>query len=113
MLSPCLDLPLREHSVVVGRLPAWLRLLIHELQVGRNDGSCAWITDQFPSDEIRVAAIERIGEGSLNRVCADQVEEWRRRLLDIREDSVLIGRRELREYRPFRRLRLTVDCREA
>src|SRR5262245_42503454 len=70
-------LSLVEHAVVVCRFTARLRFHVHALQIRRDGNPRAGIADEFPSDEILIAAVKRIGEGALDRVRAQQIEERR------------------------------------
>jgi hypothetical protein len=86
------------------------------LIVRRYERSHAWIPDQVPSDEARVAAVIRIAEGALDGVCSHERKERRgsREALhvprfDVGQDVVLLVRRQILERLPPGRLRDLLD----
>ena len=48
------------------------------LFLGRDRHAYARIADQIPTDEVRIAAVVRIGQGAFDRVAAYEIEERRR-----------------------------------
>src|SRR5437763_6844697 len=95
------DLAFVEHAVIVGGFVARFGLHIHALEVSGHGNASAGITDQIPSDEVFIAAVKGIGERSLNRVRSNEIEELWGFLLHRSEHGILIGSRELCEWRAF------------
>src|SRR5262249_25117745 len=91
-----------EHAVIVGGFSAGFRFDVHTLQIRRDDNAGAGVTDEIPSNEVLVTAIERIRECALDRVRANEIEELcgtigettRAIGLDLAENGILIVSRK-------------------
>src|SRR5204862_15693 len=114
---------LRERLVVVrGAMIRFQLLVLERLLVGGGDHRPhTRIADQIPADEIGVAAIVRIAEGALVRVAQHHREERRGAAgesgggagLDVDQHRVLIGRRQISEWRASRGPRIAIQRGEA
>src|SRR5438105_12620941 len=62
------DLTFVEHPVIISRFAARLGFDVHTLEIRRDSNSRAGITDEIPSDEVLISAIEWIGKRPLDRV---------------------------------------------